>query len=72
MTRPEALTKLLALGPLRREQIRAITGWSLDDVIEVLSHLRASATVRYRYDGHGNREYLLCQEVSNPFHGVPA
>jgi hypothetical protein len=79
MTRPEALIKLLRLGPISRDEIPRITGWgTLDtlDELDALTHQRKiiryrhADTVFYRLAGTEPTHYVKPRRAS--IHHLPA
>ena len=46
MPRTEVLPKLLALGPLKKQGIRVITGWPEEEVNQVIAACKKARTIR--------------------------
>lgn len=72
MTREEALTKLLALGPLSRTDIEHITRWPPQEVGQALSELRARKALKSSSVDYGYPIFALAPRVPSPFAGAPA
>jgi predicted Rossmann fold nucleotide-binding protein DprA/Smf involved in DNA uptake len=47
MTRDEALLKLIALEPIRRDEIARVTGWPPEETSATLERLRAAGKVTH-------------------------
>lgn len=57
MTRDEALLKLLAIEPMPRSEVIAVTGWGIDATEEALRGLiDAGQVVAYPHDGNNQFE----------------
>jgi len=56
MTRAEALTKLLALGPLTYPELIDVTRWPRDELDATIA---STVAVTWRNGGRGQREYML-------------
>lgn len=46
MTKTDALRKLLALGPMRLDEIMSVTGWKLVEVKEAMAELERQKLLR--------------------------
>lgn len=59
MTRAEALTKLLALGPLFRAELAEITRWPKAELEKLLFDMRVGQQISLMDCGGGRTLYLL-------------
>lgn len=68
MTRDEALLKLLAIEPERRDRLHHITGWPAGETEATLQRLEAARLVVARTTVCGCDDYRVYSACRDPFH----
>lgn len=69
MTRKEALLKLVALGPVCRDELHAITLWPFVDVHNAITELVREGMIAWAHFGIGGRLLVLTKRSEPLFRG---